>query len=152
MRKISHVVLHTAAARGDQSAAIIDQWHKNQGWSKIGYHWVVRKGGWIERGRPESEVGAGVAGFNAHSIHVCVTGHGDLEPWTPRQIESAVRLVAEIVVRHGLKEAVKANPNRVLGHREVWYHKLVPKPIRKTCPGKLVDMKAFRLAVVRELL
>lgn len=156
MRSITHIVVHTSAsavggAPYDASSAQIDGWHRARGWAGIGYHWVVRMTGAVEPGRPESAVGAGVEGFNARSVHVCLSGHGDVAPPTPVQWAAAVRLVADIARRHGLAAAIAANPSRVLGHREVWFLRLVPKPIRKTCPGLKVDMAAFRRAVLAEL-
>lgn len=155
-RKVSHVVIHTAAAASkgkpfDCSALQIGEWHRAKGWSSIGYHWVVRFSGQVEKGRPESEVGAGVFGFNAHSVHVCLSGHGDLAEPTAWQWASAVSLTARILERHSLAGAFRKNPNRVLGHREVWFLRLVPAPIRKTCPGAKVDMRVFRLAVMEAL-
>jgi len=76
MRKITEIIIHCSAteAGADFSAFDIDKWHKAQGWSKIGYHYVVRLDGTIERGRPESEVGAHCKGHNQHSIGVCYIG------------------------------------------------------------------------------
>lgn len=156
MRRVTHVVVHTAAAARngrprDASVAEIRAWHLARGWDDVGYHWVVRMDGRIEAGRPEERPGAGVLGFNARSVHVCLSGHGDLAPPTPEQFGAAVRLIARIAERHGIAEATLLNPSRVLGHREVWTHRLVPEPIRKSCPGRMVDMRAIRLAVARVL-
>jgi len=61
------------------SAAQIDTWHRQRGWKfGIGYHYVVRRDGQIEPGRPEWMVGAHclVKGhhYNTHSIGVCYEG------------------------------------------------------------------------------
>lgn len=155
-RQIDHIILHTAASKDgnrpvDAGVERIRAYHiRGRGWSEIGYHYVVRFDGKVEKGRSEAIPGAGVAGFNAHTIHVCLSGHGDLAAPTPEQWDSAVRIVALLCARYKLP--VVANPNRVLGHREVWYHRLVPKVIRKTCPGKLVDMAQFRRDVVGRVL
>ena len=157
MRKIERVILHTAATTvdgkaADVSARAIRRWHRERkGWSDIGYHWVVRFNGAVEIGRPESQVGAGVFGFNANTIHVCFSGHGDLAPPTDQQWAAALTLCAQILGRYGLTETFRRNPNRVLGHNEVWHHRLVPKPIRKTCPGRLTDMRKFRLDLLARL-
>ena len=42
----------------DVSAEEVHQWHINRGWSGIGYHFLIRKDGTIERGRPIDTVGA----------------------------------------------------------------------------------------------
>ena len=61
MRVITMIVLHCSAVRPDQqsSAAQIDTWHRQRGFHLgIGYHYVVRRDGSIEPGRPEWMVGA----------------------------------------------------------------------------------------------
>ena len=61
------------------SAAQIDTWHRERGWKfGIGYHYVVRRDGSIELGRPEWMIGAHCVGHNAHSIGVCYEGGLDI--------------------------------------------------------------------------
>ena len=77
MRTITLLVIHCSAVRPDQtsSAAQIDTWHRRQGWKLgIGYHYVVRRDGQIESGRPEWMVGAHCKNHNAHSIGICYEG------------------------------------------------------------------------------
>ena len=77
MRTITLLVIHCSAVRPDQtsSAAQIDTWHRRQGWHLgIGYHYVVRRDGQIELGRPEWMVGAHCKNHNAHSIGICYEG------------------------------------------------------------------------------
>ena len=77
MRTITLLVIHCSAVRPDQtsSAAQIDTWHRRQGWHLgIGYHYVVRRDGQIEPGRPEWMVGAHCKNHNAHSIGICYEG------------------------------------------------------------------------------
>ncbi|MDD7726846.1 MAG: N-acetylmuramoyl-L-alanine amidase, partial [Bacteroidales bacterium] len=76
MRKINEIIIHCSdtPAGEDFSAADIDRWHKERGWSCIGYHYVVRLDGTIEKGRDLSRAGAHCAGHNANSIGVCYIG------------------------------------------------------------------------------
>ena len=76
MRTISLLILHCSAVRPDQtsSATQIDVWHKARGWKGIGYHYVVRRDGTIEQGRPESAVGAHCQNHNQHSLGICYEG------------------------------------------------------------------------------
>jgi N-acetylmuramoyl-L-alanine amidase len=76
MRRITEIILHCAASRPDQDigAAEIDAWHRARGWSGIGYHWVIRRDGTIEAGRPEAQMGAHVRGHNQSTIGVCLVG------------------------------------------------------------------------------
>ena len=82
MRIISLVIIHCSAVRPDQtsSAAQIDTWHRRDNHWKfgIGYHYVVRRDGQIERGRPDYMVGAHCLNHNAHSIGVCYEGGLDI--------------------------------------------------------------------------
>ena len=81
MRHITLIILHCSAVRPGQtsSAAQIDTWHRQRGWKLgIGYHYVVRRDGQIEAGRPEYMVGAHCLNHNAHSIGVCYEGGLDI--------------------------------------------------------------------------
>lgn len=76
MRKIDLIVVHCSATYPDMNigAVEIDKWHKERGWSGIGYHYVVKRDGTIEEGRPVEKIGAHAHGFNSHSIGVCWVG------------------------------------------------------------------------------
>lgn len=80
VREIRYIIIHCSAVRPQQtsSAKQIDAWHKARGWRGIGYHYVVRRDGTIEFGRPESRVGAHCKGYNTHSIGVCYEGGLDI--------------------------------------------------------------------------
>lgn len=76
MRPINRIVVHCSATRAGQDfcAGDIEKWHKQRGWRKIGYHYVIRLDGVIENGRPISEIGAHAFGHNADSIGICYIG------------------------------------------------------------------------------
>ena len=82
MRTITLIIIHCSAVRPGQtsSAAQIDSWHRKDNHWKfgIGYHYVVRRDGSIEPGRPEWMVGAHCLNHNAHSIGVCYEGGLDI--------------------------------------------------------------------------
>lgn len=153
----SHVVIHTAGTPGkavDVSAAGIDAYHRSLGWRGIGYQFVVRFDGTVETGRSEREVGAHVEGFNHRSLGICFSGNGDLQDFTDAQKAAGARLVLELLRRHRLEDAFMRNPMRVLGHREC--NALVPAiypgpKTTKSCPGRMVDCRAFRQRVMAEL-
>ena len=59
MRKIDLIIIHCSATPEgkDFRAADIDRWHRQQGFRSIGYHFVVRLDGEVERGRfPNAEI------------------------------------------------------------------------------------------------
>ena len=81
MRSITLIIVHCSAVRPDQqsSAAQIATWHRERGWKLgIGYHYVVRRDGTVEPGRPEWLVGAHCLNHNRHSIGVCYEGGLDI--------------------------------------------------------------------------
>ena len=71
------VVIHCSAVKPDQmsSVAQIDSWHRERGFKfGVGYHYVIRRDGSIEAGRPEWMVGAHCVNHNKYSIGVCYEG------------------------------------------------------------------------------
>jgi len=52
----------------------IDQWHRDRGWNGIGYHFVIRRDGTVETGRPVHRVGAHVGNHNTGNIGICMVG------------------------------------------------------------------------------
>jgi N-acetylmuramoyl-L-alanine amidase len=76
VRKINKIIIHCSATREgeDISAAVIDGWHRDRGWSGIGYHYVVSLNGNIEYGRPIDKQGAHVKDHNKGSIGICYIG------------------------------------------------------------------------------
>ncbi|MFN7016812.1 MAG: N-acetylmuramoyl-L-alanine amidase [Fimbriimonadales bacterium] len=160
-RKIERIVWHTAAhGRGgqvfDTTAAQIDQWHRERGWSEIGYNVVIRFDGTLEKGRDPRKIPAGVAGINEITYHLCFSGHGDIAPLTPQQLESGIRHTIAMLQKYALTERFLNEPDGliVMGHREVnelVRRGLAPIPTLKTCPGKLVDMDQVRLLIRQRL-
>ena len=77
-REITEVVIHWSATFLDQDigANEIHKWHTQVGYDGIGYHYVIRKDGTIERGRPIQKTGAHakVNGHNIRSIGLCLVG------------------------------------------------------------------------------
>lgn len=83
MRKVDEVIIHCSATRPDwmqdmgslSKVAEIRRWHvEGNGWSDIGYHYVIDRNGKIREGRLEQRVGAHVKGRNANSIGICLIG------------------------------------------------------------------------------
>jgi N-acetylmuramoyl-L-alanine amidase. len=160
-RTIERIVWHTAAhgrdgQAFDTTAAQIDQWHRERGWNEIGYNVVIRFNGAIEQGRDPRKIPAGVAGLNQTTYHICFSGHGDIAPLTPQQLESGVQHTIEMLRKYDLVERFLSEPDGliVMGHREVnelVRRGLAPTPTTKTCPGRLVDMDAVRLLIRQRL-
>ena len=126
MRTITLIVIHCSAVRPDQtsSAKDIEKWHKDRGFKRIGYHYVIRRNGEIEPGRPEWMVGAHCLHHNAHSIGVCYEGGLDIrgQPADTRMAEQ------KAAMRRLLEELHQRYPRAlIVGHRDL-------NPAKK-CPG-----------------
>ena len=126
MRTITLLVIHCSAVRPDQtsSAAQIDTWHRRQGWHLgIGYHYVVRRDGQIEPGRPEWMVGAHCKNHNAHSIGICYEGglNARGQPADTRTLEQKLAMVQLLEVLH--RRYPKA---LIVGHHDLNPHKACP--------------------------
>jgi N-acetylmuramoyl-L-alanine amidase len=114
-----YLVVHCSDTRShiDVDIGMIREWHmKERGWADVGYHYVIRRNGLIENGRPHWALGAGVQGYNSHSMHVCLVGgrgpNGKAENnFTPEQFRSLKFILANLLTR----EAVGAE---VCGHRD----------------------------------
>ena len=110
-RRIEYIAVHcTATPEGkDKTVAQIRNEHMTQnGWSDIGYHFVIYRDGTIARGRSVDKVGAHVSGYNSHSIGVAYVGgleNNQNIPYsklkakdtrTPEQKQSLMRLLKEL--------------------------------------------------------
>ena len=119
MRTITLIVIHCSAVRPDQtsSAAQIDTWHRRRGFHLgIGYHYVIRRNGEIEPGRPEYMVGAHCRNHNAHSIGICYEGGLDIrgQPADTRTLEQKLAMLHLLEVLH--RRYPKA---LILGHHDL---------------------------------
>ncbi len=69
------LILHCSATKESQDIGLkeIDRWHKARGWKGCGYHFIIRRDGTTETGRPVTERGAHAKGYNDF-IGVCLVG------------------------------------------------------------------------------
>ena len=116
------VIHHTGSPDMDASAEQIHGWHLNNGWSGIGYHYVIRKNGTIERGRPEWSIGSHAYGENSHTIGIHLSGDFEQAYPTEDQLDRCGALIADICDRYG----IPIDRNHVVGHGEL---------MSTDCPG-----------------
>lgn len=139
-RRIDMIVVHCSwtPPSADIGAHEIRQWHVDgNGWSDIGYHYVICRNGEVETGRDLDgdgdvleEVGAHAFGFNAHSVGICLVGGkgedgGDETNFTEAQYLSLKGLLREL--------GWKCPGAQILGHNDL--------TDAKTCPT--FDVKAW---------
>jgi len=99
-REIDTIIVHHTDS-GDVSVKTINEWHKERGWSGIGYHYVIRANGDLEIGRPVSKIGAHAKGRNAHSIGIALTGR---DHFTWQQKISLGILVRKLCKKYPIKK------------------------------------------------
>lgn len=131
---IKYLVVHCSASPASLDVGVkeIDKWHRQRGFLKIGYHYVVRRDGTVEKGRKDSEVGAHVSGYNTGSLGICLVG-GVKEDgktaecnFTLQQYEALKVLLTKLKKSHS--EAV------IQGHRDF-------PNVHKDCP--CFDVRAW---------
>jgi len=119
-RDVDRFFIHCSASdnegkmyQGKNLAKTIDRWHKNRGWSGIGYHFVIDKQGFIISGRSLEKTPAAQFGHNIATIAVCLHGLKE-EKFTEEQIDSLVALCQHYdnlyngqITFHGHKEVAK---------------------------------------------
>lgn len=113
-------IIHHSAS-GDVTAATIHGWHLKKGWAGIGYQFVIRQDGTIERGRPIWSVGAhsGSKG-NVDSIGIVLTGNFETGSPSPEQMDSLAWLIKDhLKPRYGNID--------IIGHSDV---------MATACPGR----------------
>ena len=138
MRKITGIILHCTATRAEwwagkrtsEKVAEIRRWHVDgNGWSDIGYHFLIDRDGTIAKGRPIERTGAHVAGHNTGTIGISLFGgHGSAETdnfadnFTAAQDKALRGLLNDLRGIYG--------PVSVTGHNEY---------AAKACPGFTVS-------------
>jgi N-acetylmuramoyl-L-alanine amidase len=126
---VKFIAVHCSATgpAQDVGAADIDRWHRLRGFVKVGYHFVIRRDGAVETGRPLNERGAHVVDFNHNSVGVCLVGGTDgtkaQKPqanFTPAQLQALKALLSTLSARF---------PSAVVqGHRDF-------PGVAKACPS-----------------
>ena len=106
----NRIILHHAEAK-TCTPQQIHQWHKNNGWSGAGYHFLVRKDGSVYRLRPEWAIGAHAQGANSDSIGVCFEGSFMTEHMGQTQINAGKSIVSYLKGQYGI--------SKVQAHRDV---------------------------------
>lgn len=144
LREVHKVIVHCSDSPDTLNIGFtdIDRWHKERGFEGVdvkvqakagetlkriycGYHYVVKRNGQIDVGRPEWAVGAHCYLHNHDSIGICWAGR--FSP-TNEQMEALLLMVKSICLKYALPY------HKVFGHKE--FNK------DKTCPN--LDMNLFR--------
>lgn len=137
MRKIKKLVVHCTASPDYRDVGFkeINDWHKARGWKSksgisCGYHYIIRRNGEIEKGRPDREIGAHAYGTNSDSLGIVWVGTNDI---SPEQEQSLTSLLHLLMGKYGVPV------DKVLGHREA-------VKTDKTCPN--INMDRVRAEII----
>jgi N-acetylmuramoyl-L-alanine amidase len=145
MRKITHIVLHcTATPQNTTIASIQRHWREVNKWKSPGYHYIITAKGESVPLQPIDKPSNGVAGHNAHSIHISYIGGVDpkgraVDNRTEAQKETQIRLLLELKKKFPDAE--------ICGHRDF----LTPGSSKwKECPS--FDVKNWLVDILFEKL
>ena len=85
-RMINEIIIHCTATPEGRECSVdeIRRWHRQRGFSDIGYHYVVHLDGSVETGRDVNVSGAHCSGHNANSIGVVYVGGVAKDGKTPK--------------------------------------------------------------------
>ena len=105
------------------SVSDIRAWHLQRGWKDVGYHYVICRSGTIQKGRPDTEVGAHVEGHNTGNLGICLVGR---HRFTREQFASLRILLDRLMVQYP-----------TIPTSEIYGHYQFDTAIKqgKTCPG-----------------
>ena len=126
MRPIKKIIIHCTATPEGRAHTVkdVDTWHRQRGFSGIGYHYLIGINGEVWEGRPIEKAGAHTEGYNSTSIGIAYVGGMDSKMKNPKdtrtdaQKESILSLLKELVIKF---------PNaEIYGHRDF---------AKKACPS-----------------
>lgn len=116
-RSISEIIVHcTATPEGrDYTVDDIRAWHKQRGWSDIGYHYVVYRDGRVMLGRPVGQIGAHCEGHNTGTIGISYVGGLSADGQTAKDTRTAAQrssllwLTAQLAKKFAVKKVTGHN-------------------------------------------
>lgn len=119
-RVIKEIIVHCAATPEGKAFTVEDvrRWHKQQGWTDIGYHYVIHLDGAIYNGRDVDKIGAhcSAGGHNTYSIGVCYIGGCAKDGKTPKDTRTWEQKES---LKYILKELKKLYPGvKIYGHHD----------------------------------
>lgn len=128
-QRVAFIVVHCSATKpsGDFDVNDIRRWHLKRGFVDVGYHYVIKRDGTLQKGRPLDRQGAHVSRFNHLSVGVCLIGgvseadHRVAEDnFTAAQFDTLAKLLPQLQAKFPGAE--------ILGHRDMPH-------VKKACPS-----------------
>ena len=139
-RTINEIIVHCTATPEGREVSVdeIRRWHKQRGFSDIGYHYVVHIHGEVENGRDVDLVGAHCTGHNTHSIGVCYVGGMDRANKNPKDTRTLAQKAALLKLLEELKTLYPKA--RIYGHRDF---------ANKACPSFDATMEYRQISYLK---
>ncbi len=108
MRTINKIIIHCTATPAGRRVTVkdVDRWHRERGFSGIGYHYLIGLDGEVWKGREEWKVGAHTVGQNQTSIGIAyvggLTANGRLsaDTRTEKQKAALLNLICALVQKY----------------------------------------------------
>jgi hypothetical protein len=151
MRKINEICIHCTATRPNwlpgkteaDRVAQLRKWHvEDNGWSDIGYHYIVTRSGLVITARPIELAGAHEPKVNKTAIGVVLFGGFGSTPndeptdhYTPKQLDALRNLIEQLSDAYGI--------TKVTGHNQY---------AAKACPGFNVPRWLAHKTAVRPIM
>ncbi len=138
----NRIIWHCTATPEGRDVTYDDlwRWHvSNNGWSHIGYHYLIQLDGTKVTCRPEEMQGAGVNGHNADSVHVCYAGGLEAGSNDPKDTRTTEQILAMKDLTLELLNKYSLSPESICGHNEF---------AAKACPS--FDVKKYVQSVVED--
>jgi len=125
-KKTDSIIIHCAATKASMDIGYkeIRKWHvEDNGWDDVGYHFIIRRNGQLEKARPEGYSGAHAPSHNSRSIGICLVGGmaddgGPENNFTLEQFLTLKDLVNMIMDKY-------SDITEVLGHCDVQENNLI---------------------------
>lgn len=145
IKSVRYLVVHCAATPPARDIGVkeLRAMHLQRGFNDVGYHYVIRRDGRVEKGRADTVAGAHVSGFNSISLGVCLVGGVDAQGkaennYTPAQREALEQLLLRLQASYPSAQ--------ILGHRDLSPDKngdgkISPNEWLKACP--CFDVRAW---------
>lgn len=119
------IVVHCAATKPTMDIGVreIRQWHVTKGWLDIGYHFVIRRNGTVEDGRPNDVIGSHVKDYNSRSLGICLVGGIDASGNPEANFTEAQMASLSLLLKATKRQYPEA---KIVGHRDLDSGKACP--------------------------
>lgn len=125
-RSINEIIVHCSATKEGQDFTVADitRWHKQRGFTTIGYHYVVYRDGSVHVGRDVNVSGAHCTGHNTHSVGICYIGGLSAMSGTPKDTRTPEQKASMLKLLRQLRSLYPTA--KIRGHRDF---------AKKACPS-----------------